>query len=469
MAKKTKAELVEEGKVLGSTIADIRKTPHGFALLIGSDAVHLAVHKTKSTAALRNEAKAAGGNAAKGALGTVEMDGKTLMFTCAEGEAPPSTLGKKFKAHLKERGLSFKVVILGSDGTTLEGDEEDDLPPEGGSASPVEEGAQKDLRSKLEDAFAKFAPMLKKELGARDPSQQAPILKAIKLFKDAMAKEDYADALKKLNNLRTGLISVAKPSQIDAGTTPQGKVDKEALLEKAGQVDTVVKKALGERDFFVKSAPRLRELRKSFKLAMADNPSEEELAKLKKMKGKLDDLFLADLAYQGHGPQRHEGAVTTKQLTDRAVSGFDPLTGTQVDGVQGGEHRCGRHATRFTDPGDYVDAEERIRADPRTTAAKNQAVKEKKGRFSVEVGLEEAMGLGFEAKLEGVSRKGSLKNPAGSEATDFSDGFMTAVYDIEPDGSYTLVTMYPNPKPPPPPPPKAPRATPKKKRNRKRR
>lgn len=40
---------------------------------------------------------------------------------------------------------------------------------------------------------------------------------------------------------------------------------------------------------------------------------------------------LAELARQGHGPQRHEGDVTEAQLWNRAYHGLDPMTGATVD------------------------------------------------------------------------------------------------------------------------------------------
>ncbi|MEO1564358.1 MAG: hypothetical protein AAFR98_13055, partial [Pseudomonadota bacterium] len=40
---------------------------------------------------------------------------------------------------------------------------------------------------------------------------------------------------------------------------------------------------------------------------------------------------LDDLARQGHGPQRHEGDVTDRQLLNRSLHGFDPMTNSPVD------------------------------------------------------------------------------------------------------------------------------------------
>ena len=50
----------------------------------------------------------------------------------------------------------------------------------------------------------------------------------------------------------------------------------------------------------------------------------------------------AELEAQGHGPQRHEGAVTRQMLEDRVMRGFDPMTGSRTDGVTGGTHPLNR-------------------------------------------------------------------------------------------------------------------------------
>jgi len=69
----------------------------------------------------------------------------------------------------------------------------------------------------------------------------------------------------------------------------------------------------------------------------------------------------AELEAQGHGPQRHEGAVTRQMLEDRVMRGFDPMTGSRTDGVTGGTHPLSRRATRITSEADFVAAEAFIR------------------------------------------------------------------------------------------------------------
>jgi len=442
MAKKSKAELVEESKALSTDIAAIRKAPHNFALLLGSDAVYLAVHKTKGTQAMKNQAKAAGGNAAKGAVGVVEMQGKLLNFTCAEGESPPGTLGKKFKTHLKERGLSFKVCILAANGSVLEGDEEDEeaqTTPEGGT--PKGEDAPKDIGQKLEAAFSKFAPMLKEAYLKGGSKRKAALDGIIKTFKDSVANGEYDQALKSMNALRDALVKLAQADKIVTGTAETGGADKTALLSKAPQVDTLVKRAGSDDTFFKQAAPKLRELRGNLKAAMMDNPSDEDLAMLTKMKGKLDELFLADLAKQGHGPQRHEGMVTPEQLDARLLEGKNPQTGTiWEDATRKRRHRCGNHATKFLAPGDYVDADETVRS---SAAFETQMKKSKRQRLKTLVispDLENVLGSDYATKLVGSSRDGSTV-----KETDFTGGKLKAIYKLQPNGSYALLTMYPNP------------------------
>ena len=68
MAKKSKAELVEEAKALNAVLVEGRKAALNFALLLGKDGFFLETHKTKATNALRTAAKGAGGGP-KGGVG----------------------------------------------------------------------------------------------------------------------------------------------------------------------------------------------------------------------------------------------------------------------------------------------------------------------------------------------------------------------------------------------------------------
>jgi len=182
---------------------------------------------------------------------------------------------------------------------------------------------------------------------------------------------------------------------------------------------------------------------------------------------------LGDLAKQGHGPQRHEGAVTDKQLIDRSLKGFDPMTGSVIDhdkfykkyGVPydpiehgtppdfGGKtinvpgkgelpvsisnktrHVSGEHATKFNTPEDYVKAYDRILADPQFKAFENDG---DNIQDSIEVNMSTVFGPDFQARIKGYDEFGNL--------TIFgSDTKIVAVFRKE-AGGINLITMYPNP------------------------
>jgi len=64
------------------------------------------------------------------------------------------------------------------------------------------------------------------------------------------------------------------------------------------------------------------------------------------------DVQMRRLTAEGHGVQRHGSQLTRVQLYARVVEGLDPMTGTRVDGVHGGQHAYAAHATQFTSDAD---------------------------------------------------------------------------------------------------------------------
>jgi len=441
MAKKSKAELVAEGKLATAIIAAARKKPHNFALLIGPDGVVLKADLRLPTGKLKTEAKKDGASN-KGAVGVMTVDGREITLACAEDESPPGNLGKLLKKYLMERGVAAKVILIAGDGAVLDaGEEETDGPSDSGTDTPAPDS----IEAKLRKAFDKSKPALVSAL-RNGPSDHAETLrKLVKGFEASMAKPDFELALKVLTKLRQEIASTPSGERLTQALT--GKDDPAKMAQLGALLDACIDRAGKEADFDKSAKPQLRDLRTALKDAMQGTPTPEDRVKIEDMKAKLDDLFLADLAKQGHGPARHEGNVTPAQLTDRAVDGKDPITGTTTDAVHGGTHRYSRHATRFKDAGDYVDADETIRDHADFTTNKDLSIAASDTRFSVQLTLEEVMGSGYEAMLEGVSRIGSANHPTGSQPTDFEDGTLTAVYDIMPDGSIKLLTMYPNPKP----------------------
>ncbi len=154
----------------------------------------------------------------------------------------------------------------------------------------------------------------------------------------------------------------------------------------------------------------------------------------------------ADLSTQGHGPQRHEGAVTRAMLEARVLRGIDPMTGTRVDGDTGGRHRAPRAASRFTTPEAFVAAETYVRSTPEYRAARHAALFDpayQRGSFEVAVRIEDALGRNLLASVEGVIRIGHRGGPEPLAAMDFDGGLVIARFRIAADGEPQLVTMLP--------------------------
>jgi SPP1 gp7 family putative phage head morphogenesis protein len=149
----------------------------------------------------------------------------------------------------------------------------------------------------------------------------------------------------------------------------------------------------------------------------------------------------AELEAQGHGPQRHEGAVTRQMLIDRVLDGKDPMTGTSVDSVTGRPHRPPPIATRITTPEAFVAAESYLRRTAEYRAARDAALFApiyRRGGFSVVLSLDDALGPGYLRIVEGIKRAdGSIVD------VDFEGGLLLAIFRLEPSGAPVLVTMYP--------------------------
>ena len=154
------------------------------------------------------------------------------------------------------------------------------------------------------------------------------------------------------------------------------------------------------------------------------------------------------LTAQGHGPQRHEGQVTKQQLEDRAVKGYDPMTGSTTDGVTGATHKYGKNATKINTPEAYVKGETHLRESPEFKTKADAAKANGDTRFAVkESKLEDIYGPGYKDNVTGKTRQGSKNNPTGATDTDFTDGTMTGAYVKDPaTGQWNLTTMYPEPK-----------------------
>jgi hypothetical protein len=437
MAKKSKAELVEEGKALNADIAAARKAAHNFALLIGPEGLHLALSRTKSADAMRQQAKKAGGGS-RGAVGVMTVEGKTIKLACAEGEDPPGTLGKLFKRHLKDRGLGFKVFLAMADGRVLDDGED------GGDDDSATDEPATDIAAKLAKAHEKLKPALVTALKSAPDDHKRKLATANKAYTDAMTAEDYDAALTSLTALRKLILSTPSADRLTEAL--KARDDPAKLAQMQELLDNVTTRAGADSAFDKTAKPLMKDMRGALKAALAGTPTPEDKIKLEAMKTKLDQTFLAYLKAEGHGPQRHEGDVTPQQLSDRALSKKDPMTGTTRDGVHGGTHRCAKSATRFKDAGDYVDADDKLRESQGFRDKLAEAKRLRSTRFEMKPTLKSVLGDDYLSRVEGQTRQGSNRRPTGTAPTDLTDGNLIAVYKVARDGTVTLLTMYPDPK-----------------------
>lgn len=158
-----------------------------------------------------------------------------------------------------------------------------------------------------------------------------------------------------------------------------------------------------------------------------------------------------ELASQGHGPQRHGPAVTEPQLDDRAIRGFDPVTGTQYDAYNKRPdgtpaiHKTGKTASKVLSEENYVKAESHIKNSQDFKNAIADADATNDPNAVVIIKLEDIYGQNYKNNVFGKTRVGP-KNTGTSVETDFTDGTMKAVYTKTSSGEWELKTMYPEPK-----------------------
>ncbi|GAA3629228.1 hypothetical protein GCM10022223_53470 [Kineosporia mesophila] len=162
---------------------------------------------------------------------------------------------------------------------------------------------------------------------------------------------------------------------------------------------------------------------------------------------------IVELRRQGHAPQRHGAQITDQQLTDRALWGKDPITGTTTDGATGGIHNYNRNATKFTTDTALVDADTYLRSSEEFKTQERNAAVTLDPRVQVNVPLQQVFGANYHHHIHGIQRTGSKNKPTGDPpgsqqpiTIDFTDGTLFALYRKNAAGEYQLITMFPRPK-----------------------
>ena len=157
------------------------------------------------------------------------------------------------------------------------------------------------------------------------------------------------------------------------------------------------------------------------------------------------------IAQSGHAVQRHGEHITPQQLVDRAVKGFDPVTGTTDDAYlknrdgTPAKHRAGKTASKFNSKWALVTAEEAIRKSDNFNKGLKEANKSGDTALTIKhIRLEDIFGKDYKKFVSGVTRDGT--KPLGYRETDFTDGSIRAVYKKDMNGHWNLQTIFPEPK-----------------------
>ena len=153
---------------------------------------------------------------------------------------------------------------------------------------------------------------------------------------------------------------------------------------------------------------------------------------------------LDDLARQGHGPQRHEGDVTDKQLFDRVYRGIDPMTGNPHPRRSNGSVMgVGRHSTKFNTPADYVRAYEKALDHADYMALVNSSGN---GRKEIILQMADVFGPDFQSRIKGFTRTaGRTGRQPTVVRTVFPHSTEIIVRFQKENGIVKLITMFPQP------------------------
>ncbi len=465
MAKKSTAELAAEGKEIKPLLKACALTPHNFALFVGPDDLIFHAHKTKTGSALRKMCKD-DGSSNKGAVGQLALNGTVVDMIVEDPDSTPSQFAKKFRKYLQMRGLSLKVRLMSAEGTVLDsGEDDDDAPetPETDDTSNLGDDIE-NVIAQIEKKFDAIKTPLVRSLNSAPKDFQDRLKAATLLYKKAIAAKNPKQATKAL--VAVGKLVKATPSPVRILDELKAAGDDPVKLGKLdGMVASCATQVTATPEFMDRAMPEMRDLRKALKAAMAKTPAPANLAELTAMKEAMDTMFYdhVDNPPRSHGPEYHGPGLSVTDLENRVMHGQNPRTGAPAHGAPAFS------ASSFTDKGAYVDSQMALRTKAldhiEATGLRPPPANGRPVRLpAMEARLEDVLGANWQTVVQGVKKRTPRNRPAECVAANWGpDSKCMAFYDLMPDGTLRLVTLYPKPVAAPPPPqprPVAPRGRP---------
>ncbi|QYK43116.1 MAG: hypothetical protein KF887_08485 [Paracoccaceae bacterium] len=168
-------DLAAEAGDLEALMRALRKRPYNFAWLLSSDGAVMKAHKRRPVELLIRQAKSEGATA-RGGWGQMTVEGKSLVLACVED--PPTSLPKRARLYLKDRGLLYRVIARGPSGELADDEETEAV---AATADPLSGNAEamRTLKAEASALMADLAPAMK----AGGPEARAlyqPLLQAMK-------------------------------------------------------------------------------------------------------------------------------------------------------------------------------------------------------------------------------------------------------------------------------------------------
>ncbi|MBL4807939.1 MAG: hypothetical protein JKY31_11750 [Rhodobacteraceae bacterium] len=226
MANASPAELKKEGEELKALFAKVKKKQHNCAILIAKEGVVIEAHIKKSPDILFKQAKKAGGMA-KGAWGTMTMDGQVIILDPVNDKVPGS-LTKITKKFFSERGLKFRLEIkepeegkkATDESETAEESVETTVSPnveevtEEQKTSPsdttddtekTESTASDDPRKRLEDGLAAVQKQIDTLRADTDSVMHDELVDSVRTHTRVMEEENYDNAADTLRRIEIAL------------------------------------------------------------------------------------------------------------------------------------------------------------------------------------------------------------------------------------------------------------------------
>ncbi|MCF6304615.1 MAG: hypothetical protein L3J33_04525 [Rhodobacteraceae bacterium] len=317
MAKPDKAELKKQGALLKEIIAQARKKTLNFALLQGKDQMFLVTHLKKNPAMLRKEAKKEGGGP-KAAMGTLNVEGKSLIFSVED--EPPGPFPKLTKKHFMTRGIPVRVTFKLPNGTVFDDGEAPEAEAQT-TQSPPEPEIDEALGASVFGMFSGLQSELEEKMNKAGDDLRGRFQDLSDKFNDSHAGKQFDQAAAYLGDLKKQLSDFVEDVSEDIAEQVSGPITLSPELQK--KIDVVIAKGVSELEIQQKSAEENAKLLVKNVLAQVEESKEYFSELLAPATEKISEMIAEYQKYQAAKDQLKDMDLSDKQAKDLAQLSLD--------------------------------------------------------------------------------------------------------------------------------------------------